>query len=161
MRGQGSLWRDSLKFDLPTSLSDEGLSCEASRKPVKSVRFGKDTASLALPYLRYDEIKDLSWLYSDNFDWFARALALPDRKGTMKETGLIRDELFVLDGPDGIVRGTYHKTYHDSSGAQQAPGRDRVGMMFLNGLSAQIRARRHSGSLGRLICGARLSVFSN
>lgn len=75
------LWRESLKFDLPTSLSDERLSCETDRRPIKSVKFGKDTGSLALPYVRYDENKDLSWLYSDNFDWLAQTLALPIGRG--------------------------------------------------------------------------------
>jgi len=71
------LWRDSLHFDLPATIGDESLSCKVYKKPVKSVRFGKDAHFLVLPYPRYHEVKDLSLLYSNNFDWVAGALALP------------------------------------------------------------------------------------
>jgi len=73
------LWRDSFHFDLPACLVDKSSSCRAHRKPVKTVRFGKDSAVLAMPYARYEEPKDLSWLYADNYDWAAAALALPTR----------------------------------------------------------------------------------
>src|SRR5271170_1485696 len=53
----------------------------------------------------------------------------------MKETIETR-ELIVLDGLDVIIRGTYHKTYDDGSGAQSnLIERDRIGVLFLNSLS--------------------------
>jgi pimeloyl-ACP methyl ester carboxylesterase len=46
-------------------------------------------------------------------------------------------ELIALDGPNGFVRGTYHKTRNDVSGStSNAIVRDRVGVLFLHGLSA-------------------------
>ncbi|QNI34476.1 alpha/beta hydrolase [Alloacidobacterium dinghuense] len=71
------LWHDSFGFTLPANMENEGLSYQAYKKPVKIVRFGKDAASLAMPYSRYDEVKDCSWLYSCNFDWITGALGLP------------------------------------------------------------------------------------
>ena len=72
------LWRDSFHVDLPANLRDESSSREAYKKPVKTVRFGKDSGSLAMPYVRYEDPKDLSALYSDNCDWITGALALPN-----------------------------------------------------------------------------------
>lgn len=43
-------------------------------KPVKAVRFGKDASSIVMPYARYDEVRDLTWLYSLSFDWLAGTL---------------------------------------------------------------------------------------
>ncbi|MGC1361682.1 MAG: alpha/beta hydrolase [Silvibacterium sp.] len=71
------LWRDSFHFDRPAGIGDESSAREACKKPLKSVRFGKDAACLTMPYLRFDEVNDLTSLYSDNFDWVAGALALP------------------------------------------------------------------------------------
>lgn len=46
-------------------------------------------------------------------------------------------ELIVLDGLGVRIRGTYHKTYDDICGVQSEVGRrDRVGLLFLNGLAA-------------------------
>lgn len=46
-------------------------------------------------------------------------------------------ELFVLEGPDCLIRGTYHKACNDNSDhkAKLTEG-DRVGVVFLNGLPA-------------------------
>lgn len=54
----------------------------------------------------------------------------------MKET--IEDrELIVLDDPDVVMRGTYHKPYDDDSGSQSSSvTQGRVGVLFLNGLYA-------------------------
>lgn len=71
------LWRDSFRFDLPANMGDANSSCEAGKRPIKLVRFGKDAVCLTMPYLRYEEIKDLTPLYADNFDWAVGALALP------------------------------------------------------------------------------------
>jgi len=46
-------------------------------------------------------------------------------------------ELFILDGPGAIVRGTHHKTCDESfNSPSNQIGRDRVGLVFLAGLSA-------------------------
>ena len=46
-------------------------------------------------------------------------------------------ELIALQGPDGIIRGTYHKACDErSSTAQSAVDPDRIGLLFLGGLSA-------------------------
>lgn len=70
------LWRESFYFDLPAEMRDE-LSTRNSRgRPVKTVTFGKDAASLVMPYMRYEEGQDLSWLYSSTFEWITGALEL-------------------------------------------------------------------------------------
>lgn len=71
------LWHDSLHFYLPSDIEDESSYREIRKRPVKIVRFGKDSTSFVLPYPKYPEIKDLSDLYSDNFDWIVRNLTLP------------------------------------------------------------------------------------
>ncbi len=76
-RWSGRLWRDSFHFDLPADMADGSLAGEAYKKPVKCVRFGKDAVCLTMPYLRYEEVKDLSSLYSDTFNWVAGTFALP------------------------------------------------------------------------------------
>ncbi len=71
------LWRDSFNFNLPTNIQDSSSSGETD-KSIKFVRFGKESAPLAMPYLRYEEFKsDLNWLYSDNYKWATESLALP------------------------------------------------------------------------------------
>jgi pimeloyl-ACP methyl ester carboxylesterase len=46
-------------------------------------------------------------------------------------------ELIALEGPDGIIRGTYHKACDEGSSAAQRPvDADRIGLLFLGGLSA-------------------------
>jgi alpha-beta hydrolase superfamily lysophospholipase len=70
------LWRESFHFDLPPTMGDESSSWETYKKPVKIVKLGKDAAPLVKPHLRYNEVKDLTWLYSCNFEWMAEALAL-------------------------------------------------------------------------------------
>jgi hypothetical protein len=52
---------------------------EMSKRPVKISMLSRDAAPLVKPHLMYDELKDISWLYSDNFEWVAEALQLPDR----------------------------------------------------------------------------------
>jgi hypothetical protein len=70
------LWNDSFHFDIPASIKDEGSSHTVYNKPVKIIKFGKDSASLTMPYSRYGEVKDLDWLYASSFDWIAEALAI-------------------------------------------------------------------------------------
>jgi hypothetical protein len=72
------LWHDSFLFGLPAAMAkDETSASKAYEKPVKLVHFGKDATSLVMPYSRFSEAQDLSPLYSDNFAWAAKALALP------------------------------------------------------------------------------------
>ena len=45
-------------------------------------------------------------------------------------------ELFVLEGLDITVRGTYHKTIDERAGTKaESSQRDRIGVLFLNSLS--------------------------
>jgi alpha/beta superfamily hydrolase len=72
----GSLWRDSTNFDLPPDLSDETRANFLYKRPVRNVKLGKDASPLVKPFRGYVEVKDFSELYSANFDWIQRALAL-------------------------------------------------------------------------------------
>jgi hypothetical protein len=76
-RWSSSLWRDSFGFDLPSALGDEGSASLAYKRPVRITKLGKDASPLVKPFRGYLEVKDFSWLYSDNFDWIASVLALP------------------------------------------------------------------------------------
>jgi hypothetical protein len=67
------LWQDSFQYELPLALRGEGSPHERYQRPVKTVKLGKDAAPLVRPHLRYDEVKDLSGLYADNFEWIADA----------------------------------------------------------------------------------------
>jgi len=73
----GKLWHDSFDFDMPDAMRDERVASERFKMPVKIVKLGKEAAPLVKPYVGYDEVKDLSWLYSQNFEWVMAALALP------------------------------------------------------------------------------------
>ena len=70
------LWRESFHFDLPAEMRDELATRNSRGRPVKTVTFGKDAASLVMPYMRYEEGQDLSWLYSSTFEWITGALEL-------------------------------------------------------------------------------------
>jgi Serine aminopeptidase, S33 len=72
-----SLWRSSFDFHLPASFQDDGVACETFKRPVKVIKLGREAAPLVKPYLGYDEVKDLSWLYASNFEWVAGALQIP------------------------------------------------------------------------------------
>ncbi|HEX3437954.1 MAG TPA: alpha/beta hydrolase [Pseudacidobacterium sp.] len=71
------LWRDSFLFKASVITGDDSGTSEVLTKPVKIVRFGKDTPSLTMPYTRYNETKDLTPLYTSAFEWIAQALTLP------------------------------------------------------------------------------------
>jgi hypothetical protein len=75
-RWSSSLWRESFDFGLPANLQDDGAAGEAYQRPVKVVRLGREAAPLVKPYVGYDEVKDLSWLYASHFEWVAEALAI-------------------------------------------------------------------------------------
>lgn len=61
------LWRESASFELPVGVRDGEVA--GGDRPVKLMRFGKDTNLLSLPYPRYPEMKDLRELYSSSCDW--------------------------------------------------------------------------------------------
>jgi hypothetical protein len=69
-----SLWRRSFDFHLPANLEDDGAAGKAYQRPVKVLKLGREAAPLVKPYVGYDEVKDLSWLYAANFEWVADAL---------------------------------------------------------------------------------------
>lgn len=71
-----SLWRSSFDFHLPADLQDDGVACVTYKRPVKVIKLGREAAPLVKPYVGYDEVKDLSWLYGSNFDWIAGALQI-------------------------------------------------------------------------------------
>jgi hypothetical protein len=71
-----SLWRRSFDFHLPANLQEDGVAAEAYQRPVKVVKLGREAAPLVKPYVGYDEVKDLSWLYASNLEWVADALRI-------------------------------------------------------------------------------------
>ena len=70
------LWSDSFQCELPVTIGDAGSSDNADKRPLNIVKLNKDAAPLVKPHLTYDEVRDLSWLYAQNIDWVAKALAL-------------------------------------------------------------------------------------
>jgi pimeloyl-ACP methyl ester carboxylesterase len=71
-----SLWRRSFDFHLPAKLQDGSVAGAADQRPAKVVKLGREAAPLVKPYVGYDEVKDLSWLYASNFEWVADALRI-------------------------------------------------------------------------------------
>ena len=73
------LWRDSFTFELPSGMDDETNATLKYERPVKIAILSADAAPLAKKGIvgGGDEIKDLSWLYSDNFEWISEALTNP------------------------------------------------------------------------------------
>jgi hypothetical protein len=71
------LWRDSFNFELPPAMNNEEASMQKYRRPVKSIILAANAAPLAKKGIvgGGDEIRDLSWLYSDNFEWMNGAVA--------------------------------------------------------------------------------------
>jgi hypothetical protein len=75
----GRLWRDSFQCVLPSNLKEGTSFDEAGKRPVKVSILTRNAAPLVKPHLMYDELKDLNWLYSDNFKWINEALQLDER----------------------------------------------------------------------------------
>jgi serine aminopeptidase S33 family len=71
------LWRDSFGFELPPAMDNEESAIQSYSRPVKSTVLAANAAPLAKKGIvgGGDEIRDLSWLYSDNFEWINGALA--------------------------------------------------------------------------------------
>jgi alpha/beta superfamily hydrolase len=71
------LWHDSFDFSLPVDMDDENSATLAYKRPVRIIKLGKEAAPLTKGFIGYDEIRDLSWVYSYNFDWIVAALNIP------------------------------------------------------------------------------------
>lgn len=71
------LWAESFHFVTTQGVGDNDTPSETAKKPIKVVRFGKHAERVIMPYLLFDEAKDLNPLYRDNFDWMVKALELP------------------------------------------------------------------------------------
>jgi Serine aminopeptidase, S33 len=79
------LWRDSFAFELPRGLESESNAIGGSNRPVRSIKLGKNAAPLVKPYVGYDEVKDLGWLYANDFDWLTETLALPKERNNERD----------------------------------------------------------------------------
>jgi Serine aminopeptidase, S33 len=70
------LWRDSFGFEMPARIRAAQSTSESYLRPVKICNFGKSSASLGMPYARYEDGQDLSDLYLPTLAWITGALAL-------------------------------------------------------------------------------------
>lgn len=74
------LWSQSFQI-VPSALSEGGpTTCGGVKRHVGSVKLGSNASPLVRPHLRVDEVRDLSWLYAQTFDWIAHVLAIPTGK---------------------------------------------------------------------------------
>lgn len=71
------IWQESFHFTMPQSVSESEARQKSESRPVKAVRFGKNHASLTMPYTRYDETRDISSVYDDSYRWLEEALKIP------------------------------------------------------------------------------------
>lgn len=71
------LWTDSFGFELPPDMGDEDSAALKYNRPVRIATLGADARPLAKKGIvgGGDEITDLSWLYSQNFDWVQETLS--------------------------------------------------------------------------------------
>jgi hypothetical protein len=79
------LWHDSFNCELPPAMDDEASATLKYKRPVKIAILGVDATPLAKKGMvgGGDEIRDLSWLYSYNFNWISEAL--PKSTGARNE----------------------------------------------------------------------------
>jgi len=71
------LWRSSFDVQLPAEVMGENSPNTTYGRQVKTVKLDRFAAPLVKPHLQYHEIKDLSWLYAENFDWVRSVLSQP------------------------------------------------------------------------------------
>jgi len=78
----GRLWSDSFHLELPAGLADEAGAAAADKRPVRNVKLDSTAAPLVKgSSVGYETIhKDLSDLFARNFEWIARAVAVPQEK---------------------------------------------------------------------------------
>ncbi len=81
-----SLWHSSFDLHLPANLQDDGVACETYKRPVKVMKLGREAAPLVKPYVGYDEVKDLSWLYASNFNGWPERYRYPRKIGMNEAT---------------------------------------------------------------------------
>lgn len=74
---QPKLWQDSFDCQLPSGMDDENAATLKYQRPVRVAVLTAEAAQLAKKGIvgGGDEIKDLSWLYSEHFNWIADSLA--------------------------------------------------------------------------------------
>ncbi len=71
-RWSTKLWQESFRVTLPETLLAEPSSANASQRPVKITRLGKEAAPLATGgSVGYDDLKDFTWLFDPHFEWIA------------------------------------------------------------------------------------------
>jgi pimeloyl-ACP methyl ester carboxylesterase len=70
------LWQDSFQFELPAGIADEASASRRYHGPIKTMVLGADAAPLAKKGMvgGAEEIRDLSWLYEENYNWMTEAL---------------------------------------------------------------------------------------
>ena len=78
----GRLWRESFQLELPAGLEEESTAASVWKKPVRHVKLDSKAAPLVKgSSVGYENInRDFTYLFSDNFEWIARAVALPQEK---------------------------------------------------------------------------------
>jgi hypothetical protein len=76
-RWSSRLWRDSFSVRLPSEMTSENALGKAYGRPIRTVKLDRFAAPLVKPHLMYDQVKDLSWLYAENFDWIRRVVTQP------------------------------------------------------------------------------------
>lgn len=73
----GRLWHESFQI-LPSSPSTaDATSRVGDKRNVRVIKLNKNASPLVRPHLRVDEVRDLTSLYTETFDWVAKVLALP------------------------------------------------------------------------------------
>ncbi|HTR35284.1 MAG TPA: alpha/beta hydrolase [Bryobacteraceae bacterium] len=78
----GRLWNDSFQLELPAGMEPENAGGSAWKKPVKHVKLDSQAAPLVKgSSVGYENInRDFTSLFADNFEWIARAVAVPFEK---------------------------------------------------------------------------------
>jgi alpha-beta hydrolase superfamily lysophospholipase len=71
------LWQDSFSVRLPSEITAESTADTAYGRPIRIVKLDRFAAPLVKPHLQYHEVKDLSWLYAENFDWIRSVVTQP------------------------------------------------------------------------------------
>jgi pimeloyl-ACP methyl ester carboxylesterase len=73
-----SLWRESLSFELPSSMVPPNDPGDVYRRPVRVVTLGKNAAPLVLGgFLQgFEEGKDFCWLFAPECQWIGSSLEL-------------------------------------------------------------------------------------
>lgn len=77
----GALWRESFSINLPAALSEGEAFFTKDKRPVRSVKLGREASPLIKAgTVADDRAKDFTWLFAENWNWLAGTLAF---KGTI------------------------------------------------------------------------------